>query len=69
MDGPLRAIAYGSIGLLALSVILDAIDDLALGGHWDGATTVLAGVVTASLTALVTYQAKRRNGNGKEGKP
>ncbi len=66
MDRPLAIICYATAALLIFGVVLDAIDDLAFGNRWAGATPALAGLATACLTALVTYR-RRRNGGGRSG--
>ncbi len=63
MERALETICYVAVGLLAFAVVIDVIDDVALGNRWAGATAALVGLVTACLTALVTYRA-RRGGDG-----
>lgn len=67
MEAPLRAIAYAGVILLMASVVVDCADDLLWGNRWEAPIALLAGIVTASLTALVTYR-RRRNGNDKAAK-
>lgn len=68
MERALETVAYTSVALLTLSVVVDAIDDMALGNLWPGVTTALVGLVTASLAALVAYRQRQRNGNGEKPK-